>query len=145
MLKTLAVATAIAATLSAPAMAKVLKWSATLDQAQETAAKVKAPDAAGTATGTLDTVKRIITWDVSWNHLSGRATGVHFHGPAGPGKNARVLVNIGKDSGLKTPTKGHVKLTAKAVKAIEQGLWYVNVHTKANPGGEIRGQVKVSM
>ncbi|WP_127903410.1 CHRD domain-containing protein [Solirhodobacter olei] len=143
MLKTFALAAAVAAMMSAPATAKILKWSATLDQAQETAAKVKAPGATGTASGTLDTVKHVLTWHVRWSHLSGHATGVHFHGPAKRGQNAGVLVNIGKDSGLKTPTSGHVRLKAKAVKEIEEGLWYVNVHTKKNPGGEIRGQVEV--
>lgn len=144
MLKTIALATALAATLSGAAMAKVVKWSATLDQAQEGDAKVQAPGATGTASGTLDTTKHELSWEVSWSGLTGPATAMHFHGPAAKGKNAGVLVNIGKDSGLTSPSKGSTKVDAKAIKQIEEGLWYVNIHTEKNPGGEIRGQVELA-
>ena len=33
-------------------------------------------------------------------------------------------------------------MTDAQIKELEAGKWYVNVHTAANPGGEIRGQVK---
>lgn len=144
MLKTLALATAIAVMLTGAAAAKIVKWTARLDQAQEGDYKAKVEGAAGTASGTLDTITRKLTWDVTWQHLSGAATAMHFHGPAAKGKNAGVVVNIGKDSGLKSPSKGSTKLSAKGVKELEDGLWYVNIHTAKNPGGEIRGQVEVA-
>ncbi len=143
MLKTVALATAIAVGVSGAAAAKIVRWSANLDAAQEVGVKVPVAGAKGTATGTLNTVTRKLTWDVTWSGLSGPADAMHFHGPAPKGKDARVVVNIGKDSGLKSPSKGSTKLSAKGVKELEEGLLYVNVHTKENPGGEIRGQVEV--
>ena len=40
--------------------------------------------------------------------------------------------------------KGKGTLTHAQVAKIEAGSAYVNVHTQKNPGGEIRGQVKVT-
>lgn len=143
MLKSVSLATVIALACAGTASAKIEHWSATLDSSQEVGAKTPVPDAKGTATGTVNTVTGKLTWDVTWSGLSGPATAAHFHGPAARGKNARVVVNIGKDSGLKTPTKGSTKLSARGIKELEAGLWYVNVHTAENVGGEIRGQVEV--
>ena len=42
----------------------------------------------------------------------------------------------------KSPKSGTAKLTQKQVTASKNGLTYVNVHTKKNPSGEIRGQIK---
>ena len=38
--------------------------------------------------------------------------------------------------------KGKATLTEAQAKQFEAGDWYINVHTKAHPGGEIRGRVK---
>lgn len=145
MLKSLALATAIAAGLTGTAMAKVVTWSAKLDQAQEGKVKYPVAAAAGTATGTLDTKTHKLSWDLSYTGLSGHPTGIHFYGPASAGKVGHALVNIGKDSGLRTPTKGSVKLSAKAMKEFEKGLWYISIQTAKNPHGEIRGQAMAAM
>ncbi|MBI1172890.1 CHRD domain-containing protein [bacterium] len=145
MLKTLALSAALALGLGGAAMADMVKWSAKLDQAQEGDFKTKVAGAMGDASGTLDTATGAMTWDVSWMGLSGDATAMHFHGPAPAGKNAGVLVDIGKASGLKSPSKGSAKLTPDQVKQVMDGMWYVNIHTAANPKGEIRGQVKTGM
>jgi hypothetical protein len=34
-------------------------------------------------------------------------------------------------------------LTASQAADLSAGKWYVNLHTAANPGGEVRGQVSV--
>lgn len=69
--------------------------------------------------------------------------GLHFHGPAAPGTNAGVVVNIGNISGLSNPSVGSTTVTAEDVAEILAGLWYINLHTALNPSGEIRGQVSV--
>jgi CHRD domain len=68
---------------------------------------------AGTAEVTYDTTSKTLTWTVTFDGLTGPATAAHFHGPAEPGQNADLAA----------------------------GRWYINIHTAANRGGEIRGQV----
>jgi hypothetical protein len=69
------------------------------------------------------------------------ATMAHIH-IAGAGKNGPVIVPLEKngDNGWKVPAGA--KLTDDQMKAFKAGDLYVNVHSAANPGGEIRGQLK---
>ena len=90
----------------------------------------------------LDPATRVLSWTLTYHGLTGPATAAHFHGPAAPGKNAGVQVPIRP---VASPAKGHAKLTEAQIKQLTDGQWYVNVHTKAHPGGEIRGQVKRGM
>ncbi len=46
-----------------------------------------------------------------------------------------------KTSPIVSPIDGTATLTAEQAKDLVDGKWYFNIHTKANPGGEIRGQV----
>ena len=64
----------------------------------------------------------------------------HFHGPAPVGKNADVQVGIPKDK-RPSPIEGEKTLTDAQASDLMNGKWYFNVHTAANPSGEIRGQV----
>lgn len=66
----------------------------------------------------------------------------HFHGPAAEGKNAKVQVWLAQQgSPVENPVTGKVKLTTAQAKEFMDGQWYINLHTMAHPGGEIRGQV----
>ena len=71
----------------------------------------------------------------------------HFHGPAMPGQNAGVVVAINApinaplNTPLTSPISGSATLTPSQVEEIMAGKWYVNLHTAANPNGEVRGQV----
>jgi hypothetical protein len=42
-----------------------------------------------------------------------------------------------------SPIKGSATLTAAQAADLLAGKWYVNLHTAANGGGEIRGQALV--
>jgi hypothetical protein len=94
----------------------------------------------GTAMVTLDTTSKSLSYRVTFDKLSGPATAAHFHGPAAPGKNAGVVVPIDGKSPT-SPVFGSATLSDAQMKDLEAGKWYANVHTAANPGGEIRGQV----
>jgi hypothetical protein len=79
--------------------------------------------------------------------LSGAASNMHIHGPAGPGTNAGVLVPLlPYHFTAADPTKGGViygtiLFPTNAVSNLLAGLTYLNIHTATNSGGEIRGQL----
>jgi hypothetical protein len=93
----------------------------------------------GTLEADLDTPSRVLTWTLNTSGLSGPVTAAHFHGPAMPGSNAGVMVPIA--GAATSPAKGRATLTEAQAADLMAGKWYVNVHTAAHPGGEIRGQV----
>ena len=105
------------------------------------ASEVPAVDSKGTGTlnATYDTASKKLTYTVNYKDLSGPATAAHFHGPADAKANAGVVVPV-KDV---TPAtlKGEATLTDAQAADLESGKWYFNIHTAANKGGEIRGQV----
>jgi hypothetical protein len=96
----------------------------------------------GNLTATLDTSTRKLTYEVTYTGLSGPATAAHFHGPADPGQDAGPQVPV--KGSVASPIKGSATLTEQQMNDLLAGKYYFNVHTKANPKGEIRGQVMKS-
>jgi hypothetical protein len=64
-------------------------------------------------------------------------TAAHFHSGES-GKNGPIVVPI---TPATSPFEGSATLTDPQADELLAGKWYVNVHTEANKGGEIRGQV----
>lgn len=96
----------------------------------------------GTADLTYDPSTRVVTWSITYSGLSSPATMAHFHGPAGPGKNAPVQIWLTKKGGpVSSPITGRATLTPQQAQQFMAGQWYINVHTTMHPDGEIRGQV----
>src|ERR1700729_3950670 len=124
-----------AVTFAGPAFAEKMK--ATLDGKSETPPNASA--GTGTADIDFDAATKKLTWKLTYSGLSGPATAAHFHGPAEAGKNAGVAVAI-PNAGT-SPAEGSATLTDAQAADLAAGKLYVNVHTAANPGGEIRGQV----
>jgi hypothetical protein len=133
MLAALTLGAAIA--FAGPAFAEKLK--ATLNGKSEVPANTTA--GTGTADIDYDAATKKLTWKLTYSGLTGPATAAHFHGPAEPGKNAGVAVAI--PNAAKSPVDGSATLTDAQAADLLAGKYYVNVHTAANPGGEIRGQV----
>lgn len=122
---------------AAPALAANVNFHGTLSGDAEVPAKPGSGN--GDVLATLDTKTKMLTYTVTFDGLSGPATAAHFHGPAAPGANAPVVVPLA--SPTSSPIHGTATLTDEQIKDLMAGRWYANVHTAANPGGEIRGQV----
>jgi hypothetical protein len=91
-----------------------------------------------TATVTRSGTSGVIAWKLTFGRLTGKAVAAHIHsgvrGKAGP-----VIVPL--CAPCKSGRTGRATVSASVLAALEAGRAYVNVHTKRNPAGEIRGQV----
>jgi CHRD domain len=114
----------------------------TLKADLKASAEVPAKDSAGTGrlTATFDTETKEFKYRIEFNGLSGPVVAAHFHGPAAVGANAGPQLAI-KGSPVLSPIEGNATLTPEQAKDLVDGKWYFNLHTSANPGGEIRGQI----
>jgi hypothetical protein len=124
---------------TAPAMVVGSDVAATLGGSSEVPAV--SGSGMGTMEGRLDPATSILKWTVTYSGLTGAATGAHFHGPAVAGENAPPVVPV--DGSLASPISGATTLTAAQMADVKAGKWYFNIHTTANPNGEIRGQLAV--
>ena len=113
------------------------KYKAMLDAKSEVPPNTSG--ASGTADIDYDAASKKLSWKISYSGLTGPATAAHFHGPAESGKNAGVEVAI--PNAGSSPVEGSATLTDAQAADLTGGKLYVNVHTAANPGGEIRGMV----
>jgi hypothetical protein len=123
----------------AAAIAEEMKFKADLKGSEEVPPVMT--DATGTADVTYDSDAKALAWRIEYSGLSGEATAGHFHGPAGPGKNAPPVVGL--DVGP-SPIEGSIEVTEEQAAALEDltaERWYLNIHTAEHPQGEIRGQV----
>lgn len=130
------------------AVASVLALSACGDsdtfEATLSGAKEKPTAVTTTATGDAKAVIEGTTVTVTGNYsgLSGPATLAHIHGPADVNTAAGVLCALTVPSAAAGTITGTCTLTAEQIQNIRDGLTYVNIHTAANPTGEIRGQLE---
>ncbi len=131
-----ALACAAAIGIASPSMAVMMDFKASLSGKSEVPANTAG--GTGTVTATYDTDSKKLTWKGSYSGLTGPATAAHFHGPAPAGKNAGVMVPINPHG---ASFEGSATLDDAQAKALMDGDMYVNVHTTANKGGEIRGQL----
>jgi CHRD domain len=119
-----------------------LTYAATLQFKADLKGSSEVPPAqttgAGTVTVTFDQTTKRLTWNGTYSGLTGPATGAHFHGPAEPGRNAGVALTIRPAT---SPFMGSATLTDAQATDLIAGRWYVNIHTNANEGGELRGQL----
>jgi hypothetical protein len=121
-----------------PADAVVINLEAVMDGASANAGAGTGSPGTGKANITFDTATNLFSWSISWSGLIGAPTVMHFHGPALPNQNGFVQIS----TGVNGPTVvGDAILDAFQVNDMLAGLWYLNLHTTVNPGGEIRGQV----
>ena len=133
---TLAAISGVALLAAGPLQAKTVHFATVLNGASQVPPNTTA--GTGALKADLDTVTKLFSYTVTYSGLTGPAIAAHFHGPAAADANAPPVIAM-KD--LPSPIKGTAVLTAPQMSDLLSGKWYFNVHTKANPGGEIRGQL----
>jgi len=148
MLKTIGavavVALAIAGLATAANSSETYKFKASLTAGAEVPKPTGVP-ASATGTFVATTVEPKtgpikITWKLTYAHLSGKALQAHIH-LGKPGKAGNVLVAL--CAPCKNGQTGKSVIAHSVEDALEAGKTYVNIHTKKNLAGEIRGQVKL--
>jgi hypothetical protein len=123
---------------------------ASLDGPQETPPVITL--GTGTLSGTYDDVTNALTWSGSFTGLTSGTTNAHFHGPAAVGvgpaavREGMTAANgdtfpLGVTSGTFSGSATSATISESDEAELLAGLWYVNIHTTMNTGGEIRGQV----
>ncbi len=79
-----------------------------------------------------------VTWRLTFSRLTGPAVAAHIHigrvGRAGP-------VAVALCGPCRTGQRGSAVVNAATLAALEAGRGYVNLPTRRNPGGEVRGQL----
>lgn len=97
-----------------------------------------------TNTGTINAVynkdTNVITYTITWTGFT--ATNMHFHkivDPTQPGPVALGIPKVPANAATHTsPLTGSLTLDDAQEADLLAGLWYVNIHSQAYPGGEIR-------
>ena len=102
-----------------------------------------ATSGSGTFESKFDKTTSMLSWKLTYSGLTGPAVAAHLHGPAAMGSNTGVVVPF--PNPISSGMEGSSTLTAAQAADYMAGKWYVNVHTAANKGGEIRGQVMPGM
>ncbi|MBA3242112.1 MAG: PQQ-dependent sugar dehydrogenase, partial [Acidobacteria bacterium] len=107
---------------------------ASLTGAQETPPNNS--QANGTATLLFNEDETTALVSVRFSNLSTPQTVAHLHGPAPAGQSAPPVFDLPNGNF----TDFQITLTPQQVSQLKAGLFYINVHSSAFPGGEIRGQ-----
>jgi hypothetical protein len=107
--------------------------------------------ATGTATVVLNAAQTQLSVTCAFQNLVGTYTASHIHGPAPLGVNAGVKWGfVGAPAGWIFTNSTHdgtltnflvTGIIAADVTNLNNGQFYVNVHSNVNPGGEVRGQL----
>jgi len=133
----LSVAAALTLALASPASAVVKNFVSVINAGQEV--PPTASKSFGNGFYTFDTQTKSFCYAISYDEalLLAAETDAHIHGPASPGVDGVIVFGLA----LGSPKQGCMALDAASEMALKRGQLYVNVHTAANTGGEIRGQI----
>ena len=114
-----------------------LQFDAVLTGGQEVPAV--SVDGYGVAAMQYDPATGMMSVNAMTTDLTGLITGAHLH-LGGLGSNGDVVVNL-TDFIVDNSISTALELNADLLNTMLRGGVYLNIHTAANPGGEIRGQV----
>lgn len=134
---------AIAGGIAIPiAAAEIITFNIALSGSQEVPPNPS--PGTGSAHITIDTVTRFVQVSGTVSGLMAPVTAGHVHGLAAPGATAGVLIAF---TTIPITIAGNFSgsgfLSVANFDGLMNGLTYVNIHTLAYPGGEIRGQIVI--
>jgi hypothetical protein len=102
--------------------------------------EVPALNVPGSGTGTISVARdKSISGSVTTTGVNGTAAHIH-QGAAG--QNGPVIIPLAKTGPSTWAVPAGTRLTDAQYDAYKAGNLYVNVHTDANKGGEVRAQLK---
>lgn len=129
-------AAAIVAACQSMGMPSVYTQSVALSGAQEVPAVASGASGTGNVTVSPD---GMVTATIVATGMN--ATAAHIH-MAAAGANGPVIVPFTKTADNTFTAPAGAKMTPEQYAAYKAGNTYVNVHSAAHPGGEIRAQLK---
>ncbi|MDH4066395.1 MAG: CHRD domain-containing protein [Acidobacteriota bacterium] len=144
--------TAVALLLAASAQAQTIRLTATLSGSSETPGVLTG--AAGSAEVFVNLATQAVNYRIDIFNIPTQTTAGHFH-VGGPGLAGPVVVDLtppgvtddfslsgaASPSSLRARPDQGIRTWADFIQALAGGQIYVNIHSTANPGGEIRGQL----
>lgn len=92
--------------------------------------------ATGNVAATFNTGTKVLTYSVTYSGLTPTAAHFHMGSPGTNGDHAVELSNV-----TTSPITGTATLTQSQADALVAGNMYANLHTAANPAGEIRANL----
>lgn len=116
--------------------ANTVDVSATLNNKQQVPFNNSA--ATGTMTGTYNKDTKVLSYNVTYTGLTPVAGHIHY---GRPGQNGAVAIPF--STVATSPITGTDTLTAAEADSLLAGKMYVNLHTTAFAGGEIRGNINM--
>ncbi|MBU1820794.1 MAG: CHRD domain-containing protein [Bacteroidetes bacterium] len=111
--------------------------TATLSGASEVPAN--SSKATGKVDGTFNEESKMLMLNVTYSGFT--PTAWHIH-KAAAGSNGGVIFNLGTT--FTSPFMFMQTLNAEQEADLKAGMYYVNLHSAAFPGGELRGQLKAN-
>jgi hypothetical protein len=117
-------------------VASAVDVKVTLSGSQEVPPVTTSATGSGTITVAAD---QSISQNIKTTEVTGTAAHIHL---APSGTNGPVIVPLTKDGDNGWTGGPGAKLQDAHYQAFKDGNLYVNVHSAANQGGEIRGQIK---
>lgn len=156
--KFVAVTAAAVLLTAAGASAQEIRMKATLSPGEETPAPGLLSGAVGAAEVLVDVAARELSVTVRVFNLPTASTAGHIHvGPRGvagpiildfpnvPGRANDFVLTFRLSAAALRPNPGlGINTMEDAIQSIVGGNAYVNIHSTANPGGEVRGQLTLA-
>jgi len=99
----------------------------------------------GLGTIQLAVMDEQLSWIVSFYDLQSPPVAVQLHGPANPGENGAMQVDLGKDwgdLGRNNIMAGKTMISENQRVMLSSGKWYLVVRTETHPEGELRAQIQ---